>query len=375
VLARYAANGNLDATFGAGGRALPEMPNDREARTSGLARQSSGKLVLTAHVRSAGGVTFFGVLRLNTDGSRDATFGSNGVHLATVPQTSTESSNAIAVQPDDRLVVAGSGCLEPCPSYATRKPRVFVIARYTASGLPDASFGAQLANGFVFTSFGAGISASAVDVGIQSDGRIVAAGSAYSYADETTRLALARYHPDGRLDRSFGGTGKVRTGFASASVSQAFALAIQPDGKLVVAAEATVDLVRYLALVRYRPNGSLDTSFDGDGKVLTRIPGYDASGVALVLQPNGKIVVAGSGQRRGSSTNETRAFLVRYNPNGSLDEGFGQGGRVVTQLDGSSWSGANAAVRQPNGRIVVGGFAQTTSSEYSADFAIARYRG
>jgi uncharacterized delta-60 repeat protein len=146
---------------------------------------------------------------------------------------------------------------------------------------------------------------------------------------------------------------------------------LQPDGSIVAVGSGR----ERFALARYETDGDLDTSFDGDGKVLTRIPGYDASGVALVLQPNGKIVVAGSGQRRGSSTNETRAFLVRYNPNGSLDEGFGQGGRVVTQLDGSSWSGANAAVRQPNGRIVVGGFAQTTSSEYSADFAIARYRG
>src|SRR5438874_2198299 len=138
----------------------------------------------------------------------------------------------------------------------------FALARYNRNGSLDRSFGGD---GKVATHFAKKSREGAESVAIQADGKIVAAGDTYQSHD---RFALARYNPNGSLDCSFGGDGKVATHFASMSDDNADSVAIQADGKVVAGGETFQSHDRF-ALARYKPNGSLDRSFGGDGKVAT----------------------------------------------------------------------------------------------------------
>ena len=141
------------------------------------------------------------------------------------------------------------------------------------------------------------------------------------------------------------------------SVDRAFAMALQPDGKLVVAGDSDANF----ALARYNSDGSLDAGFGTGGKVITSFGGTDQAS-AVILQPDGKIVVAGQ-----TDTGVSIDFaLARYMPDGSLDGAFGSGGRVTTNFIGNSDDLGSAVALQSDGKIVVGG----TSDD---NFALARY--
>ena len=163
----------------------------------------------------------------------------------------------------------------------------------------------------------------------------------------------------GDVDLNFDGDGKVLTDFSSAglAVARPFAMAIQTDGKLVVAGEAFPGSHSDFILARYNANGSLDTAFGNGGKVTTDFGG-DESAKGMALQADGKIVAVGK-----SGTVSGVAFLLaRYNADGSLDTTFGTGGKVTT--DFGTADGANAVALQDDGEIVVAGFA-------NSDFALA----
>jgi uncharacterized delta-60 repeat protein len=204
---------------------------------------------------------------------------------------------------------------------------------------------------------------------IQADGKIVAAGFTVCEpcAGPVTPhdFALSRYNADGSLDPAFDGDGRVRTDFAGGS-DQAFAVAIQGDGKIVAAGSASVSGVDF-ALVRYNSDGSLDPTFDGDGRVTTDY-GFGSSQVhGLAIQADGKIVAAGYG-----SSTQFDFFLARYLPNGSLDPTFDEDGKVTfTPFPPSNNNRANAVAVQGDGKIVAAGCARCSST--GADFALARY--
>lgn len=217
----------------------------------------------------------------------------------------------------------------------------------TDPGDLDPTFGPD---GRVLTDLGGGDGASALVV--QPDGKVVAAGGS------TVNFALARYHPDGSLDNSFGNAGVVLTDFGAPSRAQA--LVLQSDAKLV-AAGATGDSHDF-ALVRYNPDGSRDSSFGNGGLVVTDLGGGtdDAGALALVLQPDGKLVAAGAAAEN--------FLLARYHPDGSLDSGFGNGGVVLT--DFGATSGAETLVLQPDAKLVAAG---RISFLGTRDFGLARY--
>jgi uncharacterized delta-60 repeat protein len=181
---------------------------------------------------------------------------------------------------------------------------------------------------------------------LQPDGKLVAAGSAGPAG--AADFALARYLPDGRPDPTFGMGGRVTTDFG-ASVDEAFALVLQPDGKLVTAGLSVDGGTFDGALARYLPDGRLDPTFGTGGKVTTDLGG-DERFSALVLQPDGKLVAAGT-------------VLARYLPDGRLDPSFGGGGTVTTDF-GGLYDIVFALVLQPDGKLVAAG---------EGDFALARY--
>ena len=171
----------------------------------------------------------------------------------------------------------------------------------------------------------------------------------------------------GDLDTSFSGDGKVLTNFGSGRDDVALALALQPDGKIVVAGYSDVSGSLDFALARYLSNGTLDPSFSGDGKVLTNFGTSDDVAYALALQPDGKIVVAGYSNASGSLD----FALARYLSNGTLDPSFSGDGKVLTNFGGGNSDWASALAIQPrDGRLVVAGYSDASGSHA---FALARY--
>ncbi|MGH8863643.1 MAG: delta-60 repeat domain-containing protein, partial [Burkholderiales bacterium] len=217
---------------------------------------------------------------LASPGDLDPSFGGDGL-VDTDFTGGFDQINALVRQPDGKLVAAGR---------ATVTNDNFALARYNVDGSLDTSFGGD---GLVDTAFGVGVD-QAFALVLQPDGKLVAAGRG-QIPGGSTNFALARYNVDGSLDTSFGGDGKVDTDFA-AGTDQAFALVLQPqpDGKLVAAGpRAASGGNDNFALARYNSDGSLDTSFDGDGKVDTDFAAGTDQAFALVLQSDGKLVAAG----------------------------------------------------------------------------------
>jgi uncharacterized delta-60 repeat protein len=210
-------------------------------------------------------------------------------------------------------------------------------------------------------------------VAVQADGKLVVVGTTYQDNDFSGEdFAVVRYNPDGTLDQTFGAGGKVQTDFPGLA-SVASSIVIQPDGKIVVAGGA-FPLFTFLGnfeIVRYNPNGSLDTSFGNGGIVTTTFPeGSYAFDVAL--QPDGKIIAAGTvfvDFNPGESSN-TDFALARYNPDGSPDATFGNGGQVSTDFVGFE-DDAFSVLIQPDGKIVAVGSANDPATFY--DFAAVRY--
>jgi len=331
----------LDPTFGGTGKVTTDFSGSEDSASS-VAVQADGKIV-------AAGYSYpgpdFAVVRYNSDGSLDPSFGGTG--KVTTNVISWDIATSVAIQADGKIVAAGgsgsSGSIDD-----------FALVRYNTDGSLDTSFGGT---GKVTTDFGS--DDSAYSVAIQADGKIVAAGS--SGAGFITDFALVRYNTDGSLDTSFGGTGKVTTDIGS--YDSATSVAIQANGRIVVAGSSGADFTTDFALVRYNTDGSLDTSFGGTGKVTTDI-GSDDSAASVAIQADGKIVAAGS----SANTSDFDFALARYNRDGSLDTSFGGTGKVMTDFT-ASYDFADSIAIEADGKIVAAGYTDPPKS----DFALARY--
>jgi len=235
----------------------------------------------------------------------------------------------------------------------------FIVARYNVNGTLDTSFGT---GGRVITIVN-GFDDEIHAVAIQADGKIVVAGDT-TRQDSSTVFALARYNANGSLDASFGTGGVVVTGFSGQDFAKG--LAIQLDGKIVAAGSASTGQpgTRTFALARYSTNGTLDQGFGAGGRVTTKVPAqHDAGAASVAIQSDGKIVAAGTlADQQGGSVFE----VARFNSDGSLDQGFGQ---VTTSFTGTDF--AHSAAIQSDGKIVAGGYTQAQNSQQN--FALARY--
>jgi uncharacterized delta-60 repeat protein len=317
---------------------------------------------------------------LLTAGALDPTFGLNGL----VATDFHAAANAVAVEPNGQIVVAGYAQDPTTGLYD------FALTRYNANGQLDTSFGN---NGEVLTDFSSvlGGNAYATSVVVQSDGRIVAGGYAFDNTSDANSdhydFALARYNINGTLDNSFGRNGRAVTDFTSVFGSggdQINALALQPDGKIVAAGQAfdPSNSVTDFAVARFNQDGNPDTTFgpNNNGLVATNISrslgfGFSQSSAnAVVLQSDGKIVVAGYGFDLGKGYNDFA--LARYTPSGRLDGTFNTNGVVLTNFGNGNPEGADVAngVALSGNQIVAAGYATPdNSSSGSSRFAVARY--
>jgi uncharacterized delta-60 repeat protein len=205
-------------------------------------------------------------------------------------------------------------------------------------------------------------------VAIQPDGKIVVVGQVLRTSGlQPSKIALFRLNTNGTLDATFGGDGSVTTDFTHHDDAQA--VVVQPNGKIVVAGRAGRRGGRFL-LVRYRPNGRLDRTFSGDGKKFTNFTNGDDFASAVALQNNGKIVAAGVAR---AFTFGAAFAIARYNRDGSLDTSFSTNGRVRTKFT-KKVDEARAVAIQSDGKIVAAGGAAIFSHTPESDFALARYR-
>jgi uncharacterized delta-60 repeat protein len=354
ALARYNPDGSLDPTFSEVGWLTIDFSLRSPASVYALALQSDGKILAAGEMDNMYDSDFF-VARFTPQGNLDTSFSEDGWLKSNLPGdccvAGDDVARALVVGQDGKIVVAGT-------SYYGDQFNIALV-RYNPDGSLDTGFDGD---GMLTTDF-SGFDDYGRAVVLQPDGKIVVAG--YSNNGTQENFALVRYNPDGSLDTSFDGDGKLTTDFFGKN-DCGMALVLQANGKLVFAGYARNESQTDFALARYNPNGSLDTSFAGDGKLTTDFYGGEDNAYAILLQADGKIIVAGSAM---NGTNRDFA-LVRYNSDGSLDGTFSPGGKLSTDFYGYNDRG-RAVLQQSDGRIVVAGFAYS-GTDY--DFAMARYR-
>jgi len=367
-LARFAANGTLDSTFNPGGitpgiqsQAVGVCPCGAQA----MALQSDGKILVAGYAGNGTDLDF-AVARYNTDGTLDtgnfSVLGNiQGVILIPIG-SGTDQAEALALKANGSVVVAGfsdNGANDD-----------FALAQINKDGILDALlFGTS---GITTTDL-SGADDKAFAAAIQPDGKIVLAGYA---TNADTDFALARYTSSGALDTTFnpGGAkpGTVTTDFGAGN-DVAQTIVIQRDGKIVVAGSAGDITGSNFAVARYNSDGTLDTTFNQSGAkpgtMTTDFAGGTDKAYAVAIQPDGKIVVAGYATRNSRSD----FAMARYNIDGTPDPTFNPGssppGTLVTPI-GASASTAKALALQPDGALVLAGYAYNGTDN---DFAAARY--
>jgi uncharacterized delta-60 repeat protein len=349
ALARYNPGGTLDATFGNGGKVITAA-NVRES-AAGLLILPDGKIMTCGSIDLPNSQdTSFVLLRFNSDGSVDPTFGNDGT-VTTNINNDNDRAYALARQSDGKIVAAGKRGIQFYPS-EQRKGNV-ALARYNLDGSLDATFGN---GGIVVNDFGQGLESYALEVIIQPDGRIIIAG------ESTYAFLVARYNSNGTLDTTFGNGGFTLVNFGNQSWDHGRDAVLQSDGKIILVGIAEINTpYDSFAVARFNPDGSLDQTFGNGGKFVMVNQG-DLE--AAVLQSDGKLIALG--------TTGNNFTLLRFNLNGSLDPTFGSGGTVTTTFGGGNAEGIDL-VFQADGKLLAGGL---TSSDFyfsNSDFALARF--
>ncbi|HSC76424.1 MAG TPA: FG-GAP-like repeat-containing protein [Pseudomonadales bacterium] len=346
TLLRYNADGTPDTSFdGDGMQGITWLSSGDMGQS--VIQQADGKLVAAGYTTYGTGNSGFALVRYNADGTPDTSFDGDG-KLTTVGSGFEQAYSVIQQANDGKLVAAGYS------------DGYFALVRYTANGSLDTSFDGD---GKLTTDIGSG--SKAYSLTQQADGKLVAAGTGWNNASGYD-FALVRYNADGSLDTSFDGDGKLTTGISTGD-DYVYSLIQQADGKLVVAGYASNGSDDDFALARYNADGSLDTGFDGDGKLLTDFGGNYDGAYSVIQQVDGKLVAAGYTSNGGN----TDFALVRYNVDGSLDTAFNGTGKLVTAI-GVSSDFANSVVQQADGKLVVAG-TSWSGNNYSNDFALVRY--
>ncbi|MDX6516209.1 MAG: hypothetical protein QOH73_1875 [Gaiellaceae bacterium] len=347
VLTRLTTSGGFDSSFGSGGSTVVTGAAGRA-----VARQADGKLIVAGRDKWT-----FAVFRFRTDGTLDPTFGSGGVRTVALGGNNGEA-NAVAIQADGKIVLAGF-------QYSGTVTQL-ALARVTASGATDTTFGGG--DGSVSTHLGGTYSVGR-GVAVQADGKIVVSGD-QRVTTGTQTQAVARFTSAGVLDTGFNGTGYLLVNPGGLATNGGVALT--SDGKLVLA--GTVygpgSSVQSVQLVRVGSGGSLDATFGTGGIAKSSVAGaLSAVGFALALQPDGRIVVVGAALGSGAPL----FFVSRFSASGALDPSFGTAGSVLTRFGIFTLGQYGFAVAlQPDGKILAGGLADL-SPDLLSMAAVARY--
>ena len=329
-ITRYNTDGTIDTTFANAGTVLePLGPGNGQAFA--VALQADGKVVVAGDVTSDRNK--FGIARFNTDGTLDLLFGGGGSAVAIGPGDA--GAHAMVIQPDGKIVLGGFS------TGATGK-KVFTLARYTSVDTIDTTFGT---NGFVIGAEGA-VDEQINSLGIQADGKIVAAGNS------ANGLRMQRYNADGSIDATW-------TTTLFPYINSGLDMVVQADGKIAVVGNVPDGAVSDLGILRVNANGTADTTF-GSGTcangpcpgVTATIIGDSGGPTGLALQGTSYLVSGVSFPAFGTSS----VVVFRFTSNGTLDTTFGTNGKASAKPTGNGDNGRGIAVRA-DGRIIVAGLA------------------
>jgi uncharacterized delta-60 repeat protein len=349
LLARYNPEGNLDASFGNNGVVLT---NDTSGINycAGVVIQSDGKIITAGQIY-VNPLNHIAAARYNADGSIDKSFGTNGIVNYSLGTNTNVYVTSVAIQPDDKLLVSGL-VYTNANDYGEKA----FIERFTTDGKPDASFGN---NGEVITTFNEASDVSSLT--ITNDNKILVGGTYFYLA--SPKFMIIKYLFNGTIDSSFGINGFALQGFSNAG-PQLNSLALQNDGSILAGGyELMLGPIQNMALVRFTQNGILDSSFGENGLVVTQFQG-ESEIDKLIVQNDNKIVGAGT---LDSAFTNPKFVIVRYLPNGDIDESFGINGSTITAS--ATFLYCNDALLQNNEKIVLAGNTYADNNT----FAFARY--
>lgn len=349
ALARYLPDGTLDNTFSFDGKVVTSVGNADDYGLDMLL-QNDNKILVGGFADDNTLSHDFSILRYNNDGTLDVNFGNNGKVLADFANSS-DKCYSIALQNDGKIIAAGS---------TGSSQQDIALLRLNTDGSLDNTFSFD---GKVTTDFW-GDADFCYSVAVQADGKIVVVGkSKKNFVDV---MIVARYNTDGTLDPSFDTDGKLDFWIGPNQGDILKKILIQQDGKLLLAGYSYINVANYFALARLEADGSFDTTFGNNGKYTSGFGSGSAECYDMALQPDGRILAAGASN---AGVNSFDFALLRLNPDGTPDITFDTDGRVLTDFTGNSeW--CNAVCLQPDGRIVTAGTALVSGNN---DFAVARY--
>lgn len=345
-LVRYTAAGRLDTGFGGGAGFVDNLLPMTGGEVADLAVLPDDRIVVAGRVLQPGKSTPYfqmAAARFAADGTRDTGFGQAG--LATFRLAGVgEDARRVLAQPDGRVLLVGQSTALVNPALPSTANNNIAVVRLATNGSIDASFGtggATIADALKLDF--------ATAAALQPDGRLFVAGSTTDNNADPTDTVFTRLSADGQIEPGFG-----RAPAYSMLSDEAVDAAVQPDGKIVLLVVAR-GLNAEVTLARLNPDGSLDTAFGTQGLVRGDFGPHDDLPRAMALQADGKIVVAA---QLSAAVGPPDFGLLRYLPDGTPDTGFGTGGVLRVDFFGG-WDSANDIVVQPDGRIVVAGFARS----------------
>jgi uncharacterized delta-60 repeat protein len=351
IIAIHAQSGVLDPAFGTTGIVLGPFTTSHNTG-NGIAQQPDGKILVAGITDDQVNSDIF-IVRYNTDGTFDTTFGSNGAVTDTVGSGS-EFCRTMRLRSDGKIFIAGD--------FGNLTSWDVFVKSYDSTGTLDASFGF---NGAAIADISGGVTDQLGAMAIQSDGKIVVGGWLNQLANFD--IFLLRFNSDGTVDTSFGSNGRLVYDLGGFTESVT-AIEIQTDGK-ILAAGTFLDIgtnANEPYIMRLLPDGTADTSFAQSGVFIPFFNQADDDLHSLAIQPDRKILIGGSTQLFGSAFD---VYIARVDSNGTRDTTFNSSGIIVTDVNNQSNDNIQSIMLQSNGRIVAVG--QTTSSTY--DILLIRY--
>lgn len=356
---RLLPSGAYDPAFGTGGRVNTDF-NGGQDQANAVAIQPDGKIVAAGFTRN-GPDADFALARYLPDGSSDVAFGTGG-RVVTKIDFLADIIRDIVVQSSGRIIVCGT----TAASQVFNAPSFFAVARYLPDGSLDPTFGGL---GNVITDVGADEESDiARSVTLLPAGQIVVAG--YSGVSFASKISVVRYRPNGLLDATFGSLGVAQTEIFANSGNFCTDLTALPDNSLLLSGMAENVDFKDIFLLKMLENGTLDASFGQNGKVVRSLSPKDDNAYGLARRPDGRILVVGDTRKDGDFY--TDAAVLQFNANGSVDAAFGSSGAVVEDV-GTSEDNGLLVLAQPDEKVLVGGLVFTASN--NSDWALARFQG
>ncbi len=345
LVVRYLPNGTLDPSFSTDGSEITTLLGTSNETATALAIQPDGKIVVVGYTDATSGTSLnMFAVRFNANGGLDSSFGFSGKYTINPTPSADDRATGVKILPDGKIMIGGSA--------RTNSSTAFALVRLTAGGVLDSTF-----SGDGYQEVAAGYSECQA-MAVQPDGRIILVGQSKSVGTED--FIVARCNSDGTLDNTFSTGGFTKTNIIGKDA--AYAITLQPDGKILVAGHANdgTDSV----VVRYLANGTLDTTFSLDGIYQESFGGL-SSFSAVVLEADGKIILGGASGPL-ASRNST---IVRLTTSGVLDETFDGDGYVINDLKPASGDFIFGMAFQPDGRLVAAGRVGNSTG----DIALSRY--